>query len=479
MEEKIKKYTVYIHINKINNKKYIGITRQNPMVRWANGEGYRTQPFYHAIQEYGWDGFEHLILYENLTYEEACEIEKELISEYDTNDRNYGYNVSKGGEQVIKKYGKDVHTNKTVYQYSFLGDYIQSFKSVVETVDYLGVENIHASTNISSCARKNGNHNSAYGFIWSYEYLGEKIEPYSLSEAYGKSQRIKIYQYDLNGQFIQAFESITIAANALGVSSTSISEALDLPYRKSCEFQWRTYLNEKGIEPYMKDPNRNDNLKKKIVRISKNDLVATIYDGLSDAKEDMNLSDTSGISDVLIKNRPSAYGYFWFYYNEYENGEWKEQINYKGMQRTVYVYDNLYNEFKYDTLKDLCDNSIKDFQLYFSKSCVCSVCNNKDKNYKGYVFSYEPLTYNEIQRRFLPKEQKRIVKEVYVYDKNLVFLGKYNSQKLLSEISENKYGIYFPPQAISRVCTGDRKQYKGFIFSFNDISKDYMAVQTT
>lgn len=95
-----KKWCVYIHTNKINGKKYIGITCQNPKSRWGkNGHGYIKQSyFYNAIQKYGWDNFEHEILLENINYENACQMEKELIKKYNTNNRDFGYNRALGGD---------------------------------------------------------------------------------------------------------------------------------------------------------------------------------------------------------------------------------------------------------------------------------------------------------------------------------------------------------------------------------------------
>lgn len=93
-------YTVYQHKNKINGKIYIGITSQTPENRWGkNGCNYKSSPhFYSAIQKYGWDNFEHNILYENLTKEEACQKEQELIAKFNSMNRNYGYNSTSGGE---------------------------------------------------------------------------------------------------------------------------------------------------------------------------------------------------------------------------------------------------------------------------------------------------------------------------------------------------------------------------------------------
>lgn len=93
-------YTVYQHLNKINGKIYIGMTGQAPEKRWgSNGVNYKTSPhFYSAIQKYGWDNFEHNILYDGLTKEEACNKEIELIQKYNTMDSEYGYNQTTGGE---------------------------------------------------------------------------------------------------------------------------------------------------------------------------------------------------------------------------------------------------------------------------------------------------------------------------------------------------------------------------------------------
>lgn len=97
MEEK--KYYVYKHTFP-NNKVYIGITRQEPEKRWKNGLGYNAhQPIMkRAIKKYGWQNIKHEILFENLTKEQACKKEIELITLYDSTNKQKGYNVSQGGE---------------------------------------------------------------------------------------------------------------------------------------------------------------------------------------------------------------------------------------------------------------------------------------------------------------------------------------------------------------------------------------------
>lgn len=76
---------------------------QEPEKRWGvNGRNYKSSPhFYSAIQKYGWDNFEHNILFTNLTKEEACLKEQELIKQFNSMDRNFGYNSTSGGEACV------------------------------------------------------------------------------------------------------------------------------------------------------------------------------------------------------------------------------------------------------------------------------------------------------------------------------------------------------------------------------------------
>lgn len=105
------RYVIYMHRNKINNKIYIGQTCQNPQRRWGiNGKNYKTSPyFWSAIQNYGWENFEHIILETHLTHEEANKRESFYIKLYKTNLKEFGYNLTSGGshgrpnEETIQK----------------------------------------------------------------------------------------------------------------------------------------------------------------------------------------------------------------------------------------------------------------------------------------------------------------------------------------------------------------------------------------
>lgn len=202
----VKRYCVYKHTAP-NGKVYIGITNQTVSNRWRNGKGYHHNAhFTSAIEKYGWDNIKHEILFDSLTESEAVAKEIELIAEYKSNQREYGYNQSCGGEehngckcsestkQAIsrankgrvaynrgvpmsdeqknkvsnsrkgKLTGKQNHKSKTVYQYSLDGELVKIWDSACSAGRELGVDYK------SICACCNKQQHTAYGFIWSYEY---------------------------------------------------------------------------------------------------------------------------------------------------------------------------------------------------------------------------------------------------------------------------------------------------------------------
>lgn len=98
-DELDKKFCVYVHTNKTNGKRYVGVTSQDPEKRWENGNGYtKRQPhMYNAIQKWGWDSFDHEILIDNISAEHADSLERMLIKTWGLQDPQYGYNAQSGG----------------------------------------------------------------------------------------------------------------------------------------------------------------------------------------------------------------------------------------------------------------------------------------------------------------------------------------------------------------------------------------------
>lgn len=91
-----REYKVYKHICP-NGKVYIGITCNDVKYRWWGGKGYRGSLFGKAIAEFGWDSIEHVVSKGCYSQERACELEIKLIAKYRSNNLEYGYNVTAGG----------------------------------------------------------------------------------------------------------------------------------------------------------------------------------------------------------------------------------------------------------------------------------------------------------------------------------------------------------------------------------------------
>lgn len=183
-------YCVYEHICP-NGKRYIGITGKSPQRRWGkNGISYKAhnQHFFNAICKYGWDNITHNIIVKGVTKQCACEIEQSLIKEYKTNDRNFGYNKSSGGE--CSGYGvKHIVSEETKRKISEA----QKGRKLSRESIRKGVE-------------------SRKGYTHSIE-TKEKI---------ADATKIPVLVFDLNNEFITEYESILDASIQTGVAKQNI-----------------------------------------------------------------------------------------------------------------------------------------------------------------------------------------------------------------------------------------------------------------
>lgn len=191
-------YTIYKHIFP-NNKIYIGITNQKPSNRWKNGNGYKKQSLiFNAINKYGWEEIQHIILFTNLNKKEAEEKEIYLISKYKSNDRQYGYNVSNGGNTI------GTHSEETKMKIS-IGNRKPKMRGW------------HRSEETKEKYRtsKLGNKNPNYGKKLTQEEI-ENICLYT---------RKKVIQYDKNMNVINNFKGVREAGRMTNRGSNSVSHS--------------------------------------------------------------------------------------------------------------------------------------------------------------------------------------------------------------------------------------------------------------
>ena len=197
----MKEFIVYMHENKINHKKYIGITCQKPTQRWRGGKGYKIGIFKKAIDKYGWNNFNHIVLYKHLTKEQACLKEQELIKKYNTMNENYGYNLCEGGNLTIGYH----HTENSKLKMS------KSKKGM-----YKGKNN--------PMYGKSGILAPAYGKHLTEEHKRKISEAKKGKANYHTITLYKsVDQYDIYGNYIKTWESIASVEKELNIKGTHIS----------------------------------------------------------------------------------------------------------------------------------------------------------------------------------------------------------------------------------------------------------------
>ena len=210
MEER--NWSVYIHINKINGKMYVGITSIDPIKRWGkNGICYKTQNFWSAIEKYGWDNFKHIILYQNFTEEQAKYKEKLLIKLFHTyinDEKSNGYNLTLGGDGTVGYFPSE--KTKQKLRESHLGQ-----KAWNKGLKY---KNPRFSKHLYERWE-----NEEYRRKMSESHLGNKqSEQTKMKISKNSARAISVLKIDLKGNVIKEYNRITEAVQE-GYNSSSIS----------------------------------------------------------------------------------------------------------------------------------------------------------------------------------------------------------------------------------------------------------------
>lgn len=221
----MKGYYVYMHVNKTNGKRYIGITCNSPKSRWKRGTGYAKQKrFFSAIKSYGWDGFDHFILFEGLSKEEAEKKEAELIEEYQSNDLRYGYNIENGGV-----------TNK-------LSD---------EQKEHLREVNLGKKHSAETKRKMSKSHKGmSTAWLTGIKVSEETKRKHSVAISGAHNPRAKkVYQYDLDGNLVAEYDYMDMVKEAMNINTTGhISQCCRGERGKAYGYMWSYNLQD--MKPY-------------------------------------------------------------------------------------------------------------------------------------------------------------------------------------------------------------------------------------
>lgn len=206
-------YIVYKTTNIINSKIYIGVHYTNPDIN----DGYigcgvtkkdlkkkTLTGFPAAVRKYGYHNFQRETLFIFPDTEEgrlaAYKKEEELVtSEFVARKDTYNLNV--GG-----LYAQVDRWKKKIAQYTLDGKFIKSWKSITAAETELGLCSI--SANVCGITKYCGE------YQWKYYTDESDIAPVQTKEH-------TVYQFDLQGDLIKVYKSVSIAASQFKNSASA------------------------------------------------------------------------------------------------------------------------------------------------------------------------------------------------------------------------------------------------------------------
>ena len=205
--ENIKNGYVYVGAT----KKSVDCRKKDHLKKSKKGKSY---VFQNAIATYGIDAFKFEQIDTALTTDELAKKEKEYILEYDSNVN--GYNSDSGGGIQKTVYQYDILTGVLVNKYSNLTD-----ASATIGLNKQGLSKVCLSVNKAS-----------KGFYWTYDYL-ERFIPLE------DNRKKKVHQYNIEGEFINEFESVSEASKQTRINKSCIAKVCRGERKSSGGYLWK------------------------------------------------------------------------------------------------------------------------------------------------------------------------------------------------------------------------------------------------
>lgn len=216
---------IYLIRNAINNKKYVGQTVRALNDRISDYKrGYGNEYLNNAFNKYGWENFEFSIIDTAQTIDELNTKEIRYITEYNTTNKEFGYNIEEGGRNAIP----DIETIEKMSK-SHIG-IKQTDSWISKRIAKAGTSEAKKYGRIKINKEHDNQHNNSLKY-WLGKNRDEKtkikISETKLKNGMSVKQKEmlckKVYKLNINTNDIREFESTNDAAKHENVNQSTIS----------------------------------------------------------------------------------------------------------------------------------------------------------------------------------------------------------------------------------------------------------------
>lgn len=295
---------IYKIVNDVNDKVYIGQTMATTNIRFSQhifDSKHKTHKsmLYNAMNKYGHKNF-HILELEKIISTTKSELKEKLneleihyIELYKSTNNSYGYNISLGGSSSNYCY-------KKISQYDMDGNLIKVWDSMTDIADHYDV----TKSSISACCR--GKAKSCMNYVW--RYYNDSFDKYE------NIQKIKVINYDLNGNILGIYDSISDAARIVYGDVSHVGAIVANcrgKYNKCKGTVWRYEFD--SFDKYSLENKSKYRKTKKVNCYTMEGIFIKTYNSVKEATHELNLKSISSVQESCVNHKKHARNMLWYY----------------------------------------------------------------------------------------------------------------------------------------------------------------------